>query len=398
MDSITAIMQKMYETYPYSNLSVNAGRIRGGWFLHYPYVYYSVFGRYPASAKPRILDAGCGGGDITTILAANNSAASITAIDLSAPSLAAAQDLAGKHSITNIEFQQKDIMECDFGEEFDFIVSSGVVHHLSDPQAGLVRLAKALKPAGIILLYVYSAYGRREIQLIREILDVLEPDKLDFSQRGRIVKKILQSLPADNALVRFFNSPQRRLNQQGSYFVDMYLNPNEHHYTLASLGKLLEGAGLKFVEFVERDFWDIRNHIKDSFLREKIQALSRQNQFRLIELIHPEIMGYSVFACRRDAPVQKEEYRREELFDLYPLLNPAAAVLDNRITVRLGRKTVGAAVLGDAFFSRCTGRDKLSQIIDKQDVINKKDPEIASLLFTLYRERMLLFLPSPRDI
>ena len=98
------------------------------------------------------LDAGCGKGRFTRILA--DHLAAEVALDGSSAVEAAARNLSGR---TNVTVVQADLRDAPFGpESFDFISSLGVLHHLDDPLEGFRRLVRLLAPKGQILLYLYS--------------------------------------------------------------------------------------------------------------------------------------------------------------------------------------------------------------------------------------------------
>jgi SAM-dependent methyltransferase len=105
--------------------------------------------RYPAGS--RVLEAGCGIGAQTTILAKNSPGAHITSVDISSESIR----IAGAHvlaeGITNVTFQTGDIFNLLYEpESFDHIFVCFVLEHLSEPQFALERLLPLLKKGGTI--------------------------------------------------------------------------------------------------------------------------------------------------------------------------------------------------------------------------------------------------------
>jgi SAM-dependent methyltransferase len=102
--------------------------------------------------RRRILDAGCGNGRVTALLAgAASPGARVTGIDIN-PGVAAS-NLAGT---TNVEIREADLTEDlnDLGS-FDFIYCQEVLHHTSDPVKAFRNLARVLEPGGDIAIYVY---------------------------------------------------------------------------------------------------------------------------------------------------------------------------------------------------------------------------------------------------
>ena len=103
------------------------------------------------------LDAGCGGGaDLRRI---GTTGAAVVGFDLS-DGVEVARRLT--EDVAGVEVVQGDLHAPPFKpERFDFIYSFGVLHHLPDPQAAFVRLAKLLKPGGPLVTYLYEDRAER---------------------------------------------------------------------------------------------------------------------------------------------------------------------------------------------------------------------------------------------
>ena len=75
--------------------------------------------------------------------------ARITAIDISKTSLRHTGTLQRKYDLENLELLQLPIERVqELGRSFDLIVCTGVLHHLSDPDAGLECPPRGSKPPG----------------------------------------------------------------------------------------------------------------------------------------------------------------------------------------------------------------------------------------------------------
>lgn len=99
----------------------------------------------------RVLEAGCGTGAQTVILAPKSPQAHITSIDISQDSLTKARIRADRHGIINVEFLLADLYNLPFeNESFDHIFVCFVLEHLSNPVEALARLKTLLKPEGTI--------------------------------------------------------------------------------------------------------------------------------------------------------------------------------------------------------------------------------------------------------
>jgi SAM-dependent methyltransferase len=110
------------------------------------------------------LDAGCGKGRFTRVLASYLAAE--VALDGSSAVEAAARNLA---DLPNVTVVKSDLRTAPFEpESFDFISSLGVLHHLDDPFGGFKNLVTYLAPKGQVLLYLYSrppTFGARAAAL-----------------------------------------------------------------------------------------------------------------------------------------------------------------------------------------------------------------------------------------
>lgn len=104
---------------------------------------------YPAGAT--VLEAGCGVGAQTVALARTSPGARITAIDVSAESLAAAERRVREAGATNVAFRQADLFALPFADaSFDHVFVCFVLEHLASPVEVLRELARVLKPGGTI--------------------------------------------------------------------------------------------------------------------------------------------------------------------------------------------------------------------------------------------------------
>jgi SAM-dependent methyltransferase len=118
-----------------------------------------------------VLEGGCGKGRHTR-LAARWGAREVVGVDLSAAvetAHAATRDLPNAHVV------QADIYNLPFRRAaFDYAFSVGVLHHLPDPRAGFVALARHVQPGGALSAWVYGAESNewitRFVSPLRECL------------------------------------------------------------------------------------------------------------------------------------------------------------------------------------------------------------------------------------
>jgi protein-L-isoaspartate O-methyltransferase len=104
---------------------------------------------FPAGAT--VLEAGCGVGAQTVTLATRSPEARFTSIDVSAESIAEAQQRVERAGIANVEFREADIFASPFERgSFDHVFVCFVLEHLSRPVEALAILRGMLRPGGTI--------------------------------------------------------------------------------------------------------------------------------------------------------------------------------------------------------------------------------------------------------
>lgn len=105
--------------------------------------------RYSAGSK--VLEAGCGIGAQTVILAKNSPGARITSVDISPESVKRAQERIRKEGIANVTVEVGDLFMLPFEPaSFDHIFVCFVLEHLVDPRFALERLRLLLRDGGSI--------------------------------------------------------------------------------------------------------------------------------------------------------------------------------------------------------------------------------------------------------
>ena len=118
----------------------------------------------------RVLDIGCGDGEITAAIARRVPRGSAVGIDSSRDMV----DLAAKHCpperCPNVSFLLKDAREIDFNEEFDAVFSNACLHWVIDHRPVLAGVKRCLKPSGRMLLQMG---GRGNAATVLEAIDAV---------------------------------------------------------------------------------------------------------------------------------------------------------------------------------------------------------------------------------
>src|SRR5579872_3599762 len=95
----------------------------------------------------RVLEAGCGTGEQTLVLAANSPEARIVSVDLSNESLEIAKGRVASAGYRNVEFMRADLFALPFeNASFDDLFVCFVLEHLREPLAALRELRRFVRP------------------------------------------------------------------------------------------------------------------------------------------------------------------------------------------------------------------------------------------------------------
>ena len=99
----------------------------------------------------RLLDVGCGGGQIALALARRFEGASFVGLDLSEDQIRRARRRIG--ALSNIDFVVGDALQLPFDDdEFDTVISVACIKHWPDKMRGLRECHRVLKPGGTFQL------------------------------------------------------------------------------------------------------------------------------------------------------------------------------------------------------------------------------------------------------
>jgi SAM-dependent methyltransferase len=128
-------------------------------------------GRFLAAANiqpaDRVLDVGCGTGQVARDAARLAAKGSVLGVDLSSAMLDVASRQASAEGLDNVRFEQADAQVHPFDEaSFDVVVGRTVAMFFGDKPAAFRNLARALRPGGRLVLLVWQSL--RENEWVRE--------------------------------------------------------------------------------------------------------------------------------------------------------------------------------------------------------------------------------------
>ncbi|MDP2206545.1 MAG: methyltransferase domain-containing protein [Alphaproteobacteria bacterium] len=278
-DSVSGKVREQYEAFPYPR------------WHHVPH--NAVLGEAERSVPQNgsILNAGCGTGYEAALVGTVFPDAEILAVDLSKSSLSYASARAQDLGLSHVKFAQADILQLEGrAERYDYILSSGVLHHMADPFAGWKVLRGLLKPGGLMRIGLYSEIGRSSVVAARKIIQ----DK-GFAATRAGMNEFRQR--ADKLLPR---EALEKLRESGDFyqmstFCDLLFHVQEHRFDLVQIAEILDKLGLDFVGFnlpprIFKVFEDMHGPAAN---------LADLDQWHALEKVHTEVFsGMYQFWCR----------------------------------------------------------------------------------------------------
>jgi SAM-dependent methyltransferase len=179
----------------------------------------------------RILDCGCGTGQLTNFLSIANR--TVFGTDMCLNSLRMGQEFKERNALKRAFFYQMNLFRpCFKPESFDLVISNGVLHHTSDPFLAFKTISRLVRPKGYIMVGLYHKYGRLITDIRRRIFYITK-DKFTFLDR-RIVNKDISRAKRD------------------AWFMDQYKNPHESKHTIGEVLRWLDETGYTFVNSIPK--------------------------------------------------------------------------------------------------------------------------------------------------
>lgn len=254
--------------------------------------------------NPKIWIAGCGTNQ-AIFTALRFPKATVLGSDLSAESLKLCAKTAQELGILNLELRQESLNHVAYKDRFDYVISTGVIHHNADPRGALEKLAGAVKPTGILELMVYNRYHRTITTAFQKAIRILGGDaaaSVDFEAEISLAKKLIEKFPAENLVADFLND-YRDISEPA--IADTLIQPVEYSYTVESLEEMADGCGLEFVAPCLNIFdkawktfsWNI--DFGDAELQERYDALPDSRRWQASNLLLFEKSPMLWFYLRR---------------------------------------------------------------------------------------------------
>ena len=251
----------------------------------------------PYRADMDILVAGCGTNQ-AAVIAFTNPDASVVAVDVSQSSLDHHEFLKEKYGLANLELHRLPIEQSDsLQRDFDLIISTGVLHHLADPGAGMSSLARCLRQDGVLALMLYARYGRIGVEMLQSVFRDMGLSQDEPSLE--IVKSALQLAPADHPISSYLPlAPD--VNVDGG-LVDTFLHGRDKSFTVGESIALVESSGLVFQDwFLKTSYYPPMS--PETPFTAAVSKLPVEQQWSVMERVFSRNACHFFMACRSDRP------------------------------------------------------------------------------------------------
>lgn len=335
---------------------------------------------WPRKIEPdslSILVAGCGANQ-AAIIAHSNPDSEVVGIDLSQAAIDHHQKLKKQHGLKNLRIEKLAIQHADdLGQEFDLIISTGVIHHLQTPATGLAALARLLPPHGVISLMLYGRHRRTGITMVQEALAAMGAAR--DANGLALAKAAMESLPAWHSAHPYIESAPDMGYDAG--IVDTLLNARERAYSVPEIMALLDATGLRFHSWLDGlNYSPSAVFPPDSPIHDQVADLEDEQVWNIVDLLTQTVGAHRFIACRADRPdsdtqVDFSGYPYGDWLNCIPHKHPQLAV-----THELGGATLrrdwhsvslhGASVA--AIIDRIDGKATVSGLLQSIDASDRE--------------------------
>jgi len=288
-------VRQQFETGPYPRIPLEESPKddAGSLYIHNLVTpYYLRHRKVINTAEKVILDAGCGTGYQSLVLAEANPGATIIGVDLSEPSISLARERLKYHGFENAEFHVLSIEQvAELGLEFDYINCDEVLYLFPHPAIGLQAMKSVLKPEGIIRANLHSFLQRTYYFRAQEVFKMMglmdeNPRELEMD----LARDTMKALKDQVRLKALTWNPQRQADD--AWVLMNYLFQGDKGYTIPELFAALKISELEFISMVNWRQWNLMSLFKEPenlpvFLAMSLPEISEEQRLHLFELLHP---------------------------------------------------------------------------------------------------------------
>lgn len=139
-------------------------------------------------------------------------------------------------------------------EAFDVVISNGVLHHTSDPEAGYRAILRKVKHGGFVIIGLYNSSGRLQTLYRRKLIEI-------FGRSAALLDGRLRRLKWTD-------------EQHTAWFRDQYEHPHESRHSIDEVLRWFEQTDVEFLSCIPTigdtefsdDFQLFRPHSVGSYL------------------------------------------------------------------------------------------------------------------------------------
>lgn len=332
-------VRRQYEEYPYPerNPEVEKGTLLSTKSSSLDCInHYCFEGNLNHTENFRVLIAGGGTGDCTIYLAEQlrNTNAEVVYLDMSTASMAVAQERAKVRQLTNIQWVHDSILNLqslNLGQ-FDYITCTGVLHHLSSPEAGLAALKSVLKKNGSIFLMLYGTYGRTAVYQMQDLMKRINQTTEDIRAKISNTKKVLNCLPDTNWFK--FNKQIFNLDLASDIGIyDLLLHSQDRSYTTTELYEFVESQGLVLNTMFElesalgRMIFDPKTFLNDPQLIQEVMSLPKREQEAISELLYGQRIKHCCYIS--NASNKEAQFTNKDLVPIHSITSQGAVEFED---------------------------------------------------------------------
>ena len=114
----------------------------------------------PVSPRDRVLDAGCGSGSMSRLIARSFPDADVTGVDLREQYLDYAKRRARSEHLENVQFQFADVFALPFADaSFDVVWTKYLLQWLKEPKRALNELKRVTRPGGVVVSCDFASFA-----------------------------------------------------------------------------------------------------------------------------------------------------------------------------------------------------------------------------------------------
>ncbi len=286
----------------------------------------------------------------------------VTGIDLSETSLQHHMYLKERHALSNLSLRQMNLLDvASLGQAFDYVVSTGVLHHLPDPDEGLRTLGSVLQTNGVMSVMVYGRYNRAGVYMLK---DVFRRAGLQQDARSlEIIKATLAALPPWHHARSYLGTAADLSYDSG--LVDTFLHPVDRPYSVPEILPFVQRSGLSFQGWLDPGFYALQEALPSTHpLRVRASALPPEEQWAVVELVSQSISCHRFLVCHPERATN--DYRPDFASEAALTYKPALAYrghLDAAGTLhRQGRKAQ-LTPMEAAWLRRADGKTPIVELL-----------------------------------